>query len=362
MRRSLLTRGLTASVPLLFSACATIAPPQPPSLDLPKPPSDLRASRKGQQVTLTWTLPEITTDRRTIRSLGPTQICRNVDHLRSCGTPVGETPALPKVPAKLTNQKPQRSYTDVLPASIEIESPEAFATYAVEVLNTEGRGGGLSNQVSVPLLPSLAPPQDFRANVTKEGIVLRWSESIPKLGAEASAYSLFRIYRRSEENPKWSLLSELRVRSDNDTSLTDSTIEWEKTYLYRIATVNVIAVPSKPKIEVEGDDSPTVKIFADDVFPPAVPTQLQAIFSGPGQKPFIDLIWAPVTDVDLAGYNIYRSENGSVLMKLNSAIVRTPAYQDASVEQGIRYSYSVSSVDLRGNESARSATATETVP
>ena len=55
---------------------------------------------------------------------------------------------------------------------------------------------------------------------------------------------------------------------------------------------------------IEGDDTPEVKVFANDVFPPAVPSGLQAVFSGPGQKPFIDLVWAPVSDADLAGYNV----------------------------------------------------------
>ena len=113
---------------------------------------------------------------------------------------------------------------------------------------------------------------------------------------------------------------------------------------------------------VEGDDSPTAKVFADDVFPPAVPSGLQAVFSGPGQAAFIDLIWASVTDVDLDGYNVYRHEEGAVPVKVNSERLKTPAYRDESVVSGKKYFYSVSAVDLRGNESARSEEANEAVP
>ena len=60
--------------PWLLTSCATIAPPQPPSLDLPKPPLDVRATRKGNRVTLTWSIPILTTDRQTIRNVGPTRI------------------------------------------------------------------------------------------------------------------------------------------------------------------------------------------------------------------------------------------------------------------------------------------------
>jgi len=89
---------------------------------------------------------------------------------------------------------------------------------------------------------------------------------------------------------------------------------------------------------------------------------LQAVFSGPGQQPFIDLIWAPVADADLDGYNIYRHEEGSAPVKLNAGLVKMPAFRDAQVVSGNTYSYSVSAVDLRGNESARSGEASESVP
>ena len=141
-----------------------------------------------------------------------------------------------------------------------------------------------------------------------------------------------------------------------------ASIEWEKTYYYHVTTLTAIAQPGKAEIQVEGDDSPEVKVFADDVFPPAVPSGLQAVFSGPGQEPFIDLIWAPVTDVDLAGYNVYRHEEGKAPERVNSEPVKTPAYRDKSVAAGKQYFYSISAVDARGNESTRSEEASERVP
>ena len=86
------------------------------------------------------------------------------------------------------------------------------------------------------------------------------------------------------------------------------------------------------------------------------------MFSGPGQQAFIDLIWAPVTDVDLDGYNVYRHEAGAEPVKMNAELVKSPAYRDAGVASGKSYLYSVSAVDVRGNESARSEEAGESVP
>jgi fibronectin type 3 domain-containing protein len=93
---------------------------------------------------------------------------------------------------------------------------------------------------------------------------------------------------------------------------------------------------------------------------------LQAAYSGEGQKPFIDLIWAPVTNADLAGYNVYRSEAHGVavgqMVKLNSDLVKSPSYRDGAVVSGRTYDYSVSAVDVRGNESQRSERTSEPVP
>ena len=43
------------------------------------------------------------------------------------------------------------SFIDPLPEAMGREHPSGFATYTLEVLNTAGRGAGLSNQVHVPL-------------------------------------------------------------------------------------------------------------------------------------------------------------------------------------------------------------------
>jgi fibronectin type 3 domain-containing protein len=142
----------------------------------------------------------------------------------------------------------------------------------------------------------------------------------------------------------------------------DHSFEWEKTYDYFVTVVSIVTEPGKPKLEIEGDDSPAVRVFAHDIFPPAVPNGLQAVFAAEGQQRFIDLIWAPDTDADLAGYNVYRREANGEALRINPALVTTPAYRDVNVEPGKEYFYSVSAVDVRGNESARSEEASEKVP
>ena len=106
---------------------------------------------------------------------------------------------------------------------------------------------------------------------------------------------MIRAYRREQGSPQQTAVGEVAIA--NEPTLTDAEIQWQKTYEYHAETVTVVRDPNGNEAQVEGDDTPEVTVFANDVFPPAVPSGLQAVFSGPGQSPFIDLVWAPVTDV-----------------------------------------------------------------
>lgn len=364
MRRLAQVLLLSVIPAFMFVGCATVAPPRPPSLELPKAPSDLRASRKGGRVLLTWTVPDTTNDRETIRILGPTEICRGPGELKACGSPVGQlsTPVARSQPSQNqpSQRKPQGTYADSLPPQLVSDSPAASINYAIQVLNREGRAAGLSNQVRVPLIRTLPAPREFRASVVKEGIVLSWSGD-PVPAAPGDVQYVYRVYRRAEGGNEAALAGE-KAAVEGDLTLTDTTIEWQKTYYYHAEAATLIRQADGSHLAVEGEDTPEVKVFADDIFPPAVPSELQAVYSGPGQKLFIDLVWAPVADVDLAGYNVYRREEGSTTVKVNGELVKTPAYRDTEVMSGKSYFYSVSAVDIRGNESARSEEASETLP
>jgi hypothetical protein len=366
---------------LLMTGCAQTGQPLPPSLELPKPPGDLRASRKGSRVTLTWSEPTLTTDRQSVRYIGATLICRSSEsEITVCGGPAATLPAPPNTPQKHAPHHPAsqksdtphpvpQTYTDTLPRALQQQNPSAEVTYAVEVLNRDARGAGLSNRIQVPAIMTLPPPNDLSAQLTGDGVVLTWtsageSQNIPTANSAPSAPTLqlrYRVYRRDESTGKDAIAGELPVGEPGLAHFTDSGFEWEKTYLYRITGLSIIK-RSDSEIQVEGDDTPPVGVVAHDVFPPSVPTGLQAAYSGEGQKPFIDVIWAPVTNADLAGYNIFRSEDGGAAVKVNSELVKSPAYRDFAVTSGKTYSYSVSAVDVRGNESQRSEQTSEPVP
>jgi hypothetical protein len=363
---------------LIMTGCAQLGPPLPPSLEVPKPPTDLHAVRKGNRVTLTWSEPTLTTDHNSIRYIGPTNICRSEKtDMVECGTPVAVLPAPPPFSkshghqAKKKDQHPTpETYIDTLPASALQTNGAAQMFYSVEILNRNNRGGGLSNRVDVPAVITLGPPSDLKVDLSGDGVTLSWAGAGNPHGEGLEL--IYRIYRREEKSEKDEVAGEIPIGDAGEVRFTDAGFEWEKTYLYRVTAVSVVKRKiggEEAQLQIEGDDSAPVRVVAHDVFPPAVPGGLQAAYSGEGQKPFIDLIWAPVTNADLAGYNVYRAETGvgaagsaNGMVKVNKELVKAPAYRDFEVQPGKSYTYAVSAIDVRGNESLKSETATESVP
>ena len=367
--------------------CGTPGVPLPPSLDLPQSVQDLRAARKGNTVTLVWTVPRRTTDQTNIRlrRLGPTRVCRSLtvamtectDQVREVDTPAlvaaaeAAAEAKAKANANYSNKRPQptpakatpipASATDAIPQALEQQNPTGFVHYAVETLNIRGHSAGLSNQVQVPLAPTLPPPADLAAQVTADGVLLTFTSILHEPPAPELRY-LCRVYREEQGSATPVLVGELPPGTSPQTQLLDQSLEWQKTYRYWVTVVTQVQRNDHTEGQVEGDNSAPITVFANDLFPPAVPAGLQAVFSSVGQQPSVDLTWAPNTDPDLAGYNVYRREGKGPWTRINSALVPTPAYRDGNVAAGRTYFYAVTAVDVHGNESVRSPETEETIP
>src|SRR5260370_22787910 len=154
MRLSLGLLLLAASALMGLTGCASIGPPLPPSLELPHPPADVRAVRKGDKFTFTWTIPARTMDRQSVRYLGRTRICRGPEAvLVMCGAAVGEVaPPADFTSAKETGgKKLTASYVGSIWSGLDHDRKQsgAFepATCSGEGLNRDERSRGPCNQV-----------------------------------------------------------------------------------------------------------------------------------------------------------------------------------------------------------------------
>jgi hypothetical protein len=341
--------------------CGAPGAPLPPSLGIPKAVGDLQAVRKGDTVTLTWSAPTETTDGVLIRKAGKMQVSRAV----AAGGAAGQAPnviaQLPLEPALKRPESPAPTANDSLRSLLETSPGIDFASYTVLAQSSSGKAGGPSNEATVPLVPTLPAPARIQAAAVPLGIRLSWDQAWPPQNqSHLSAQYAYRIMRR-EEGAKAPVMVKQVSAGNEAMTFIDTGIEWQKHYDYWITPVTLWEGAGK-KGMVEGDDSPLAPVFAEDTFPPEVPAGLQAVFSGLAQQPFIDLAWTPDMEPDLAGYNVYRHAGDEPPAKINSELVKTPSFRDTKVQPGTKYSYSVSAVDLRGNESGKSAEASETVP
>jgi hypothetical protein len=379
-----LNRAIWAAwaVGLMFglAGCGTPGAPQPPSLNLPECVVDLAAVRTGDQVVLTWTMPQRNTDKMLLKDSIAVRVCRQEGN--------GEC-----LPAADLNLAPaaKSTFTETLPASLIVGSPRAFS-YFVELKNRRNRSAGLSN--AAPVLAGTAPEPvvGLAAEPRKDGIVLHWTPAHltdQQRGSDGYAIRLHRTLISAPPQVKTSaqadpfvtpaepaqrnLLVESAERAKAGRAL-DKDIHFGETYEYSAQRILRLKAGGQT-LELTGLLSAPVRIEARDVFPPAVPTGLAAVATdaepastAPAGHPVesgpaIDLSWQPNADSNLAGYIVYRREGDGTWQRVSPPQPLTvPAFHDAHVLPGHTYRYAVTAVSESNFESARSIETEEFVP
>lgn len=337
---------------------------------------DLRAVRKGDKVTLTWSQPRGTEHRQSFAGhLAVARICRNIststsDSESACAHPVRKINLENSVAVALSSAhaKPNAKTTirsiDVLPESKDDSDHLQFAVYKLELLDDYGHSAGFSNSVAVPLAP-LLPAKGLHSELDARGVYLIW-EVEGESGSPLLKFD-YRIYRREKGSSKRVAVPYLRAvvhtAEGERWSGVDTGIDWEKTYLYSVTPMTRVYSQEGHLIaEIKGDDSAPLEVITHDIFPPAVPERLLPVVGHFPGKEFVDLLWAPNSEKDISGYYIYRSEGNGQPARINSVPISAISFQDVNVLAGHEYLYSISAVDVRGNEGARSVEKGVAVP
>lgn len=364
VRRSAWAAGL-AGLGAALAGCGMPGTPLPPSLNLPVQVMDLTATRTGEHVRLTWTMPTKNTDKLLLKGKVQVRVCRKTATSSDC-VPVGSV------------EKDPGSAVDVgqeLPEELATGMPRPL-TYYVELLNKNGRSAGMSNPAVIAAGEAPAAVLGLDAQIQKVGVVLHWNAAIE--GPEATAVRLQRKLltpvaepaAKAAQNPiapapeplEQNLLVEVKDRAQ--VGAVDNNIRFGQTYEYRAQRVLRVNV-NGTSLELAGPFSQPVRVEAKDVFPPAAPKGLAAVgvAASGGTPAGVDLGWDPNTEADLAGYIVYRREGEGDWERVSpTVLVVGPGFHDAHVIAGHTYEYVVTAVDQNGHESLRSAPATEAVP
>jgi hypothetical protein len=337
---------------LMLAGCGLPSAPQPPSLKLPEPVTDLAAVRTGDQVQLHWTMPRRTTDKVILKGPQRAQVCRKIE-AGPCET-AGSQAFNPDSPA---------DFVDHLPPAL-VSGPPKPLTYTVNLLNHAGHSAGPSNPAATAAGSAQPRVDGLTATAQPDGIVLRWHST----GAE----QLLRIHRvlvPAPGAPKTAQLAAVPAPPEQSLEVTgvdqgqalDRDAALDHTYRYSAERVLRLTLGGN-SFEVLSTPSETVTINARDVFPPATPRDLQAVADPEARA--IDLSWAPNTERDIAGYIIYRRDTaaGAASARISPPNEVAPSFRDLNPTPGHRYAYSVSAVDIDGNESPRSPETEESLP
>jgi hypothetical protein len=350
---------------LLVGGCASPGPPRPPSLRLPGAVTGLSAARVGDTVTLRFTMPSRTTDNLPIREATLTPVLCRGEAAGACAPLPPGTPLAVHGPHGTANEV---RLDDHLSVALAAGPPRALQ-YRVELLNDRGRTAGFSAPVWTAAGSGLTAVAGLRVEATRLGDLIAWQ---PADAGDASRVILSRtrmsppaqgeakvaapVLLRAEENGAHENGAASRVAQMLDTAVTEG-VEYRYS-AYRERTVTLAG----HTISMRSDESAPVSFTLRDTFPPPVPTDLSVagfVTQAAGTTPAsyaVDLIWQPVEDPGLAGYNVYRermqSEGAAApRAKLNASPLGLPAFHDTTAQAGESYVYSVTSVDRKGNES-----------
>jgi len=337
-----------------LSGCGTPGAPQPPSLNLPEPVTNLTAVRTGSQVALSWTMSRRNTDKLLVKGNVDVSVCRKQE-AGKC-EPAGHLTEAPGKPA---------TFTETLPAALAAGHPRLLH-YFVELKNARGRSAGLSNDAAVLAGEAPGAVAGFTAEVRKGGVVLHWTSDDEHVAVRLQRTLLNPPAAKSgplgaaPEPVELNLLVE--DGSQSGVAL-DKSIHFGESYLYRAQRVARMETDGQT-LELDGALTDPVRVEAKDVFPPAVPRGLAAVASvGEEGAAAIDLSWQPNTEPDLAAYLVYRREGDGPWQRISpEQPVVGPGFHDTQVQMGRTYRYAVSAIDQSGHESGRSAETEETVP
>jgi hypothetical protein len=369
--------SIFASV-VLISGCG--APGEPVERKAPTPTAitDLAATQQGDNVTLTLTLPKESVEGRELKQPPAIEIFRDFQTVPTSSTP-GSGSAIPKAPTLLVtipsamvdqyDSRGQIRYADELKPQDFTQHPGAQAVYIVRTRTSPKKVSANSNAVSLRVEPAADQITDLKSEVTHQGIILTWTPPQKTAVGTAPPIALYRIFRHEvnpttapNPTPQGSHSEKLSVQIGDCPAppFRDTQIQFGKTYVYTVRSV-----AQYPDLQIESLDSPPITVSPLDTFPPAAPQGLVVVpIPAQGAAPaYLDLSWSISAENDIAGYNIYRSEQeGAAGQKQNPELLRTPAFRDMNTIPGHRYFYTVTAVDRVGNESPASAAASGEVP
>lgn len=302
----------------VLAGCGYVGDPLPPALNIPVDVRDLRTAEYGEEITTEFTLSNVTTDGLPITEFTEVELA------------IGVRPDPFSVEAwasGATRYKVNVNAPGPVEYRVSINSWIGKPTMiAVRAAGPKGKWSNWSNFANLDVISPVASPQNVEVRNVENGVAVRWQSAAPK----------FRVFRAEGDGMPQP------IGDADKPEFIDETTVYGTRYQY---LVQALASETQQSV-VAGPFT----ITPDDTFPPAVPAGV----SGVATPQSIELAWERNSESDFASYNIYRAADQGAFTAIATG-VEVPTYSDTRVERGKKYRYEVSSVDAKGNQSARSA-------
>ncbi len=345
-----------------LGGCAAPGEPIERKPPVPEAVKDLVASQSGNDVALTFTLPKETVERRLLRHSPAVEIYRDFVPA-TAGTPSLPAAANPTllftIPSEVLDKYVARGrvrFVDSLRADDFAKHSGSEALYMVRTRASRKRESADSNVVALQIFPAADPVEDLKAEVTHSAVVLTWTAPQKTVAGPAPPIAAYEIFRVQPEPPAAAgapspapKKGPLKIGESTAPEFRDTQFEFGKVYVYLVRSV-----VHYPGVTLESVESNLLSVTPKDIFPPAAPQGLVAVFvpAAGGVPAHLELSWSINPETDIAGYNVYRSDESSAPgTRVNPELLLTPAFRDMNAVPGRRYSYSVTAVDRSGNES-----------
>lgn len=353
---------LVSSFALLIAfSCGKKGPLQPPLVRTPQKVEELAVFQRGGKVILDWTNPGTYLDGNPLPGISEVEVwVLEVEALSGAEMPdislsdfekksrreaVIRSEQFPDFRKKDEKTRFEFRYIYTIPSG---KRDIIGIVFSLRIKDNRGRKSALSDlrRVEPQVLP--LPPGNLRTILSEDRIEVLWEAPEANTnGTSPPRVVGYNVFRSEGEEP--AVL--LNVSLISGKKYEDRGFQFGQKYRY---FVRASASETSPFQESENSD--TADLHAEDMFPPSPPSGLVAI-SGEG---YVTLSWEANREEDLAGYRVWRREEGrdDHVLLTQEPIVELSS-TDSTVEKNKRYYYAITAVDLAGNESRKSQEATE---
>jgi hypothetical protein len=342
---------------LVLAACAKINDPVPPEVLVPKPATDLTARQYAGRILLAVSVPASNTDGSRALTLGQVEVFRLAgDRLAQAPLPqeefLGQAVRIFAVPAAKLG-----SYLDngrFIFSDTAAEDPAAFYAqgyrYAVRFINRKNQTAGLSNQAFVAPVAIPGAPEGLGASTMRDRIRITWNAPTKNVdGSMPPRIAGYNVYRSEVPLvfPPVPIHAAPLLKPEFD----DLNFQFDQAYYYAVTVVG-----SRENPYAESLPSSVLAFTPRDTFPPGAPVNLDKVV----QNGIVTLLWGAPEDSDLAGYRVYRRDEGATeRVPLLAEPAMVLSFRDDKALPGKTYEYMVVAVDKHGNAGPAAAVSVE---